>query len=173
MQMRWVGSERKAARVADRGQMATFALDPEILLDATLRGYQAHQRFGLMGVELVGDKDPSRLWIGLDGLGEMGSEVVIACVWVQCWGLQFVRWRHPNWRSTSGCHGARIRIPDVRRDRAAWATRGGDVLRLGCRSSHRCCSHVCPPQPGPEWPNTPGTPCGSAGPVRRGPRAAE
>jgi len=58
-----------------RGQMATFALDPEILLDATLRGYQALQRFGLMGVELVGDKDPSRLWIGLHGLGDMGSEV--------------------------------------------------------------------------------------------------
>ena len=58
-----------------RGQMATFALDPEILLDATLRGDQAHQRFGLMGVELVGDKDPSRPRIALDGLGDMGSEV--------------------------------------------------------------------------------------------------
>ncbi len=58
-----------------RGQMATFALDPEILLDATLRGDQAHQRFGLMGVELIGDKDPSRLGIALDGLGDMGSEV--------------------------------------------------------------------------------------------------
>ncbi len=58
-----------------RGQVATFALDPQILLDATLRGDQAHQRFGLMGVELIGDKDPSRLWIALDGLGDMGSEV--------------------------------------------------------------------------------------------------
>ncbi len=58
-----------------RGQMATFALDPEILLDATLRSDQAHQRFGLMGVELVGDKDPSCLGIALDGLGNMGSEV--------------------------------------------------------------------------------------------------
>src|SRR5439155_9891788 len=58
-----------------RGQMATFALDPQILLNATLRGYQAHQRFGLMGVELIGDKDPSGLWIGLDGLGDVSGEV--------------------------------------------------------------------------------------------------
>ena len=55
--------------------MTTFALDTQILLDATLRGYQPHQRFGLMGVELVGDKDPPRLWIGLDGLGDVGREV--------------------------------------------------------------------------------------------------
>ena len=75
MRMRWVGSERKAARVAHRSQMTTFALDTQILLDATLRGDQAHQRLGLMGVELIGDKDPSRLWITLDGLGDVGSEV--------------------------------------------------------------------------------------------------
>ena len=55
--------------------MATFALDTQILLDTTLRGYQAHQRFRLMGVELVGDKDPRRLGIGLNGLGDVGCEV--------------------------------------------------------------------------------------------------
>ena len=58
-----------------RGQMATFALDPQLLLDATQLGYQANQRFGLMGVELIGDEDPARLWIRLDGLFDVGSEV--------------------------------------------------------------------------------------------------
>ena len=69
------GVGEKGGPCFHRGQMATFALDTEILLDATLRGYQAHQCFGLMGVELVGDKDLSRLGIGLDSLGDVGSEV--------------------------------------------------------------------------------------------------
>ena len=69
------GVGEKGGPCSHRGQMATFAFDAQVLLDATLRGHQAHQRFGLMGVELVGDKDPSRLGIGLDSLGDVGSEV--------------------------------------------------------------------------------------------------
>lgn len=149
-----------------RGQMPTFALDTQILLDATLRGYQAHQRFGLMGVELVGDKDPRSRWTH-------PQRSRLRCGWVQCWVPRFVRGLHPHWRSTAGCHGAHIRIPDVRRDRAAWARRGGDVLKLGCRASHRCYSHACPPQQAPALLHSPRTPCRSARPVRWGPRAAQ
>ena len=45
------------------------------LLDAALRSYQAHQRLGLVSVELIGDEDPCGLRVGLDGLGDMGGEV--------------------------------------------------------------------------------------------------
>ena len=34
-----------------------------------------HQRFRFMGVELIGDKDPGGLWIGLDSLSNMSSKV--------------------------------------------------------------------------------------------------
>ena len=77
----------KGGTGAHAGEMAAFAFDTQVLLDATLLSEQAHQRFGLMGVELIGDKDPSRLGIALDGLGDMGSEVGFgAC------------------RSNAGCH---------------------------------------------------------------------
>ena len=47
----------------------------QLLLDATLLCYQAHQRFGLMGIELIGDKDPAGLRIRLDRLGDVSGEV--------------------------------------------------------------------------------------------------
>jgi hypothetical protein len=37
--------------------------------------HQAHQRFGLMGIELIGDKDPAGLRIRLDGLSDVSDEV--------------------------------------------------------------------------------------------------
>ena len=55
--------------------MATFALDTEILLDATLLGHQAHQRLRLMGVELISDEEPARLRVCLDGLDDVSGEV--------------------------------------------------------------------------------------------------
>ena len=58
-----------------RGQMTAFALDAEILLDTTQLGHQADQRFGLMRVELVGNEDPARLRIHLDGLFDVSDEV--------------------------------------------------------------------------------------------------
>jgi len=66
--------EKGSAR-AHTGEMAAFAFDTHVLLDATLRSYQAHQCFGLMGVELISDKDPGGLGIGLDGLGDVSGKV--------------------------------------------------------------------------------------------------
>ncbi len=57
------------------GEMTAFAFDAQFLLDATLRSHQAHQCFGLMSVELISDKDPRGLRVGLDGLGDVGGEV--------------------------------------------------------------------------------------------------
>jgi len=57
------------------GQMATFAFDAQLLLDAALRSHQAHERLGLMSVELIRDEDPCGLRVGLDALGDMGGEV--------------------------------------------------------------------------------------------------
>ena len=65
----------KGGTRAHAGEMTAFAFAAQILLDATLGSHQAHQRFGLMGVELIGDKDPGGFWIGLDGLGDVSSEV--------------------------------------------------------------------------------------------------
>jgi len=58
-----------------RGQMTAFALDAQLLLNATQLGHQTDQRFGLMRVELVGNEDPARLRIRLDGRLDVGSEV--------------------------------------------------------------------------------------------------
>ncbi len=53
--------------------MATFAFDAQFLLDITLRSDQAHQRFGLMSVKLIGDKDPGRLGVRLNGLSDVSG----------------------------------------------------------------------------------------------------
>jgi hypothetical protein len=58
-----------------RGEMTAFAFDAQLLLDATLLGYQAHQGLRLMGIEVIGDEDPSGLWIRLDGLSNVGGEI--------------------------------------------------------------------------------------------------
>ena len=71
--MAWVG-EKGGSRL-HRGQMTAFALDTEILLDATLLGHQAHQCLRLMGVELIRDEDPARLRVCLDGLADVSGEV--------------------------------------------------------------------------------------------------
>lgn len=63
----------KGGTRAHAGKMATFAFDAQAFLDAAALGHQAYQGFGLMGVELIGDNDPRRLGIGLDGLDNMGS----------------------------------------------------------------------------------------------------
>ena len=57
------------------GKMAAFAFDAQVLLEITLLSDQAHQGFGLMGVELIRQKDPVGLWIGLDGLGDVSSKI--------------------------------------------------------------------------------------------------
>jgi len=55
--------------------MTAFALDAEIRLNATQLGHQADQRFGLMRVELIGNEDPARMWIGLNGLCDVSGKV--------------------------------------------------------------------------------------------------
>jgi len=47
----------------------------QFLLDITLRSDQAHQRFGLMSVKLIGDKDPGRLGVRLNGLSDVSGKV--------------------------------------------------------------------------------------------------
>ncbi len=65
----------KGGTGAHTGEMAAFAFDTQVLLDATLLSDQAHQRFGLMGVELISDKDPGGLGIGVDGLSAVSGKV--------------------------------------------------------------------------------------------------
>ena len=69
------GVGEKGGAGAHTGERAAFAFEAQVLLDVTLLGHQTDQRFGLMGVELIGKKDPGGLLIGLDGLGDMSGEV--------------------------------------------------------------------------------------------------
>ena len=73
--MRWLGSERKAARVFMVARCPLLRVLAQLLLDVTLLSYQAHQGLRLMGIELIGDEDPSGLWIGLDALANVGGEI--------------------------------------------------------------------------------------------------
>ncbi len=57
------------------GEVAAFAFDAQVFLDATLRGHQTHQGLRLMGVELIGDEDPGRLGVRLDRLGDVSAKV--------------------------------------------------------------------------------------------------
>src|SRR5258708_5532755 len=69
------GVGEKGRTGAHAGKMATFAFHAELLLDATLRSDQTHQRFRLMSIELISDKDPTGVRIGLDRLGDVSDEV--------------------------------------------------------------------------------------------------
>src|SRR5574337_58742 len=70
-----VGIGEKGGTSAHGRQVTAFAFDAEIVLDAALLSHQTHQALRLMGIKLIGDKDPDRLWVTLDSLGDMGSEV--------------------------------------------------------------------------------------------------
>lgn len=65
----------KGGSCLHRGQMTAFALDAEILLNATSLGHQADERFGLMRVELIGNEDPTRLLIALNGFCDVSGKV--------------------------------------------------------------------------------------------------
>jgi hypothetical protein len=65
----------KGSACAQAGEMAAFAFDAQFLLDVTLRSDQAHQHFGLMSVELIGDKDPGCLGVSLNGLSNVSGKV--------------------------------------------------------------------------------------------------
>ena len=77
-------------------RLAAFAFDAEIVLDATLLSHQTHQALGLMSIELIGDKEPDGPWVTLDRLSDMGSEVLIACVWGRCWESPSDQWPPPG-----------------------------------------------------------------------------
>ena len=79
------GVGEKGCARAHAGEIATFAFDAQILLDAALHSDQTHQGFRLMGVELIGDKDPGGGRIGLDRLGDVSGKVGKGRAWVQCW----------------------------------------------------------------------------------------
>jgi hypothetical protein len=55
--------------------MATFAFDAQVFLSITLRSYQTHQRFRLMGIQLISDKDPGGVRISLEGLDDVSGKV--------------------------------------------------------------------------------------------------
>ena len=69
------GVGEKGGARAHAGEMTAFTFDAQLLLDATQLSHQAHQRLGLVGIELIGDKDPAGFWIGLDRLGNVRGEV--------------------------------------------------------------------------------------------------
>src|SRR5512135_148277 len=69
------GIGEKGGTGAHGRQVAAFAFDAQIVLDAALLSHQTYQALRLMGIELISDKDPDGLWVTLDGLGDMGSEV--------------------------------------------------------------------------------------------------
>src|SRR5947209_14600319 len=64
-----------------RLQYPPFLLFAEILLDATGLGDEPHQGLGLMNVELINDKEPRGLWIGVKSLGDMPRKVFFRPAW--------------------------------------------------------------------------------------------
>jgi hypothetical protein len=127
-----------------RGQMTAFALDTEILLNATQLGYQTDQRFGLMRVELIGNEDPARMRIGLNGLYDVSGKVGFRAGGSNTGSHNLASGYIQIGDQTMACHAVHIRIPGAGRDQAAWARTHGDVRALGCRSSHRCLLHASP-----------------------------
>src|SRR5690242_6363704 len=69
------GVGEKSSTRPHGGEVAAFAFDAQLLLDATLCSHQTHQGLRLMRVELIGDEDPGGLWVSLDGLGNVSGEV--------------------------------------------------------------------------------------------------
>lgn len=71
--MAGVGEKRRTR--AHGGEVAAFAFDTQLLLNGALRRHQTHQGLRLMSVELIGDEDPGRLRVRLNGLSDMSGEV--------------------------------------------------------------------------------------------------
>src|SRR5713226_8149714 len=69
------GVGEKGCAGAHAGKMTTFAFDAQVFLYFTLRSYQTHQRFRLMGIQLISDKDPGGVRISLESLGDVSGKV--------------------------------------------------------------------------------------------------
>jgi hypothetical protein len=79
------GIGEKGCARAHEGLVTTFAFHAQVFLYITLRSYQTHQRFRLMGVQLIRDKDPGGVRISLEGLDDVSGKVGKGRAWVQCW----------------------------------------------------------------------------------------
>lgn len=81
--MAWCIHELDAMRgVTQKGGAAGHALEyptgafaTQVVGDATSFGNQMDKRFGLMGIEIIDDKDPYRRWVGLNRGGHMGDKI--------------------------------------------------------------------------------------------------
>jgi hypothetical protein len=69
------GIGEKGCARAHAGEVTTFAFHAQVFLYITLRSYQTHQRFRLMGVQLIRDKDPGGVRISLEGLDDVSGKV--------------------------------------------------------------------------------------------------
>ena len=76
---------KKGSSRLHRGKNPAFAFDTQILLDAAHLSEQTNQHFRLVRIELICDKDPARLRISLDSLGNMSSKVGFSARWSQAW----------------------------------------------------------------------------------------
>jgi len=70
-----IGEEGGAGR--HRVQDARLALDAEIVGQAAAGGDESDQGFGLVGVEVVGEEEPTRVGVGVDGLSDVRGEVLL------------------------------------------------------------------------------------------------
>jgi hypothetical protein len=69
------GIGEKGCARAHAGEVTTFAFHAQVFLSITLRSDQTHQRFRLMGVQLIRDKDPGGVRISLEGLDDVSGKV--------------------------------------------------------------------------------------------------
>ena len=68
---------------------AHFAFHSEISFDPALSGNPAYQRLGLVGIELVCNKDPTGFEIGGNGAGDMLEEILFGSGLTDCGSKDF------------------------------------------------------------------------------------
>lgn len=70
------GVTQKGGTGVHRLQDVRFTFDSQVDVKVTASSNQAHQRSRFVGVELVNDKNPCRLWVGLNRVGNVVGEVI-------------------------------------------------------------------------------------------------
>ena len=65
------GVTQEGSTGCHRLQDTRFTLDPQVDVKVTASSNQAHQRSRFVDVELVNDKNPCRLWVSLNGVGDV------------------------------------------------------------------------------------------------------
>src|SRR5258708_26893984 len=71
--MGWIAQKDRSGR--HRFENAGFAFDTEVKVDLAKLSDQTDQSFGLVSIELVGDKSPVGIGIGNNSLGNVGGEI--------------------------------------------------------------------------------------------------